>query len=190
MTYACCEYCQTGGTAPPCPCRLLANITALTSSLAAQLAADSPAEQQPQQAAGTAQKQQQQPLGPLSSQVAASLCTQLLTALHVAAALLAPEPFSLRLLAGLGIDAVTFAAARSAVAEVEALQLELSRSLDSAGAHAAALLRSYPPLAPLAWQHPLVAARLGAAEGTAAAVARLPDGLLQFLAAADVDATS
>lgn len=187
VPYACCEHCQTVGTAQSCTCRLLANVAALTSWLAAQHAADLPAEQRPQQAAGAAQ---QQPLGPLSSKVAASLCTQLLTVLHVAAALLAPEPLSRRLLAGLGMDAATFAAARSAVAEDEALQLELSRSLDSAGAHAAALLGSYQPLAALARQHPLVAARLGATEGAAAAAAQLPNGLLQFLAAADVDATS
>ncbi|PRW45088.1 Neurochondrin family isoform 2 [Chlorella sorokiniana] len=84
--------------------RLLTTIVALASSLAAQLAADLPPGQQAQQLL---------PLGPLSSQLMTSLCGQLLTALHGAAALLAPEPLSHRLSAGLGVDAATLAAASS-----------------------------------------------------------------------------
>lgn len=117
----------------------------------------------------------------------ASLCSQLLTALHAAAALLAPEPLSRRLSAGLALDAATLAAARAAVADDEALQLELAQSLDSAGANAAELLSTYQPLAPLARRHPLVAAGLGTAESTAAAAPQLPEGLMQFLAAACAD---
>ncbi len=168
------------------PCRLLTTVAALASSLVAQLAADLPPAQRPQQAAGPA-GQQLPPLGPLGSQLMASLCSQLLTALHAAAALLAPEPLSRRLSAGLALDAATLAAARAAVADDEALQLELAQSLDSAGANAAELLSTYQPLAPLARRHPLVAAGLGTAESTAAAAPQLPEGLMQFLAAACAD---
>lgn len=164
-------------------CRLLATIAALASSLAAQLAVDLPAEQRPQCAAGSAQ-QQMLSLGPLSSQLMASLCGQLLTSLHATAALIIPEPLARQLDAGLGVNAATLAAARAAVVEDEALQLELNRSLDSAGASAAALLIAYPPLGDLVRQHPLLAAWLGSGEGAAAVAAQLPDGLLQFLTAA------
>lgn len=178
-----CRCCSTAILILTCIRRLLATIAALAGSLAAQLAVDLPTEQRRQQAAGSAQ-QQMLSLGPLSSQLMASLCGQLLTSLHAAAALLAPEPLARQLAAGLGVDAATLAAARAAAAEDEALQLELNRSLDSAGASAAALLSAYPPLAALARQHPLMAAWVGLGEGAAAAAAQLPDGLLQFLTAA------
>lgn len=159
----------------------MVTLAALRGTIAAQLAADLPPEQRPQQVAGAAE--QLPALGPLSGPLMAHVCSQLLAALHTAAALTGPEPLSERLAPGLGIDAATLAAARAAAAEDEALQLELSRSLDSAGASAAALLRGYPPLATVSRQHALMAAGMAAARG-AAVVQELPDGLLRFLAVA------